>query len=591
MTTVWLQDRSAWRRVRVASKLLGAGWVLFVLGLAAVAQEPPKHWLHAGALPPGAIGSLRLVRGGPLSGYFQPVQVRVPQGTRIALAVESSFTEPVEGNALAGLLIGSVYRLRVTDIPSEPGAEVFPTIELIDRLYPPPGLALRFPIPIELTEEELRMAARGVFITRVIYVEDPLQALPVREKDGHTQWFEAAHGDDPLVTADRIGRPIAILRLGARYPIEMNGEGGFTYGMPPIEIYDESMVPPDETLRGGWPTYRLPCDDRLPCPACTSGSVCLGDANCFECNACNFIGPPDEYICDGGDDGMPVGVRADWTIDGLEEEDTIAHYDTLDGEVVVQPSNRVCLYAPRFAAVRRAIGPRIDQQNDVVGSLADELALVGAHDAQEPATSIQRHAVHVEVGEQPVSVFRQRQQVGELKLRVAVLEDVGRVAPYANISIVRSGVLENHEKAWLAERIETAHTWTGDQAVQVIVDNLEMVTLVGEQQVGEIFGQKEPDRPRLRLCKLASTGNAQPGQVVEFTLRYDNIGDQEIGNVTIVDNLSPRLEYVADSAKSTRQAEFVTEPNETGSLVLRWEIKEPLGPGEGGVLQFQTTVR
>lgn len=588
MTTVWLQGHSASLRVRVESKLLWAGLVLLLSSLTAAAQEAPKHWLHAGALPPGAIGSLRLIRGGPLSGYFQPVQVRVPQGTRTALAVDGQFTEPTEGNALVGLLVGSVYRLRVTDIPHQPGVEVFPTIELIDRLYPPPGMALRFPIPIELTEEELQLAAQGAFITRVIYVEDPLQALPVREKEGHTQWIEVPHGDDPLVTADRLGRPIAILRLGARYPIEMDPVDGFTFGTPPLEMFDASMVPHDS---GGWPTYRLPCDDRVPCPACMDGTVCVNPGQCIACSACDFIGPPDEYICDGGDDGLPVAVRADWTIDGLEQEDTIVHYDTLHDGVVVQPSNRVCIYAPRFAAVRRAIGPQIEQHNDVVQSTVDQLKLVRAREALEPATSVQRVAPAIKLGQQPPSVFRQRQQVGELKLRVAVLEDVGLVAPYANLNIVRTGVMTNNEKPWLATATQSAHTWTGDQAVQVAVDNLEIVALVGKQQVGVIYGQREPDRPMLRLCKLASTGNAQPGQIVEFTLRLDNVGDQELGNVTIVDNLSTRLEYVPDSAKSTLAAGFFTDPNESGSLVLRWEIRDPLEPGDGGVLQFKCEVR
>ena len=41
----------------------------------------------------------------------------------------------------AGLLIGSVYRLRVTSIPLAEGLEVFPTIEVIDRLYAPLGPA------------------------------------------------------------------------------------------------------------------------------------------------------------------------------------------------------------------------------------------------------------------------------------------------------------------------------------------------------------------------------------------------------------------------------------------------------------------
>ena len=97
--------------------------------------------------------------------------------------------------------------------------DIYPTIELIDRLYPPPGLALRFPIPIELTQDELELAAGGAFVTRVIYVEDPLHALPVaRHAKGEQPWIEAPAGEDPLVTADRNGRPVAILRIGSRVP-------------------------------------------------------------------------------------------------------------------------------------------------------------------------------------------------------------------------------------------------------------------------------------------------------------------------------------------------------------------------------------
>ena len=122
---------------------------------------------------------------------------------------------------LVGLQIGPVYRLQVTDIPNNPGVEIFPTVEVIDRLYPPPGLALRFPIPIELTQDELELAARGMFVTRVIYVEDPSIALPIRQtKDGEQPWIEAPPGEDPLVAADGLGRPVAILRIGGRVPNE-----------------------------------------------------------------------------------------------------------------------------------------------------------------------------------------------------------------------------------------------------------------------------------------------------------------------------------------------------------------------------------
>ena len=42
--------------------------------------------------------------------------------------------------------------------------------------------------------------------------------------------------------------------------------------------------------------------------------------------------PEDEYLCDGGDELPSVEVRPDWSVDGLELEDTVVHYDTLDGD-------------------------------------------------------------------------------------------------------------------------------------------------------------------------------------------------------------------------------------------------------------------
>ncbi len=139
---------------------------------------------------------------------------------------------------LVGLQIGPVYRFQVTEIPGRPGVEVFPTVEMVDRLYPPPGQFLRFPVPADLTQQELEMAADGRFVTRIIYVEDPQLALPIAEKvAAETRWMEVRPGEDPLVAADGLGRPIAILRMGGRIP-EANGmEPEFVYGAPPAMVY------------------------------------------------------------------------------------------------------------------------------------------------------------------------------------------------------------------------------------------------------------------------------------------------------------------------------------------------------------------
>ena len=62
-------------------------------------------------------------------------------------------------------------------------------------------------------------------------------------------------------------------------------------------------------------------------------------------------------------------------------------------------------------------------------------------------------------------------------------------------------------------------------------------------------------------------------------------------DVTIVDSLTTRLEYVPDSAQCSVPAKFMTQENDGESLVLRWEIAEPLQVGDGGLIRFKCRVR
>jgi hypothetical protein len=183
-----------------------------------------------------------------LSGFFQPVRIRAPQGARIALARSGQFEDAQPNEVLVGVYVGPVYRLQVTEIPNNPGLEVFPTVEVIDRLYPPPGLALRYPIPVELTQDELELAARGAFVTRVIYIEDPAQALPIAQRaDGEQPWIEAPPGEDPLVAADYRGRPVAILRMGGRVPSDATSQANCGADSPPFVLHDANAACPDDS--------------------------------------------------------------------------------------------------------------------------------------------------------------------------------------------------------------------------------------------------------------------------------------------------------------------------------------------------------
>lgn len=200
--------------------------LVLLSGMPLLAAEPSAHWLHAGVMPPGAIGAQRLLRGGPLSGYTQPVELRAPQGVSLSTDDGTNYGAPEGEPLLVGLSIGPVYRFSATGVPGFPGVEVFPSVELVDRLHPPPGKATEFPVPVELTLEDLRLAAEGAFITRVVYVEDPRTAMPI-EMSQEQQWFEARPGDDPLVLADELGRPIAIVRIGSRKANPPGPDGRF----------------------------------------------------------------------------------------------------------------------------------------------------------------------------------------------------------------------------------------------------------------------------------------------------------------------------------------------------------------------------
>ena len=137
-STPWRQRQVAWASspwlpaTRATSRPVAGRVALLVLcwlGVAAAlpAQEPSVHYWHHGVMPPGAIGNMRLQRGGPVAGFYQPVEVRAPQGTLVSFAAAGEFEAERPAPRTVGLLIGAVYRLRVTHIRLAEGLEVYPT--------------------------------------------------------------------------------------------------------------------------------------------------------------------------------------------------------------------------------------------------------------------------------------------------------------------------------------------------------------------------------------------------------------------------------------------------------------------------------
>jgi uncharacterized repeat protein (TIGR01451 family) len=300
--------------------------------------------------------------------------------------------------------------------------------------------------------------------------------------------------------------------------------------------------------------------------------------------------PADEYICDGGDHNLDANVRKDWTVVGVDPEDTIAHYDTLDGKTEITESNKVCIYAPRFAAVRKVVSPVLYEGHERMMDLAKTDALNLHRDNVGANIAVQPEQIRAGVMIDQAQSFRERSRLIGLDATEQLFLARHGFLPFEDLQAIPRGVFEAGEKARLAERTQAAIVWQDNQAVQVIIDGKMAAEGRGTSALEETVVYELEGKPRLRIIKIADKSDALPGEVVNFTLRFDNVGDQPVGNVTIVDNLTARLEYVEGSQSCSLKADFMTEENPGESLVLRWAVIDPLKVNEGGIIRFQCRV-
>ena len=253
--------------------------------------------------------------------------------------------------------------------------------------------------------------------------------------------------------------------------------------------------------------------------------------------------PTEECLHDGGDTRRPLGVAPDGSLYGLDPSDTSIEYTTPKGRRVCT-SNRVCICVPRFVALRVEVAPE------------GHLEIRGPEGRYVYAGQT---AVKTRVP--PQLVLKPEQPVG-MQSRLRPSATVGEKGPFAFEQVIGK-----------------------PQAVGQIAGTQVVARLLGP---GEMTGYP---------CKMVLVKWMEPkcpqqiGEEVTFFLRYQNPGSQPITQVVVSDSLTTRLEYVPGSASSERAATFTVAPNEAGSVILRWELADPLLPGESGVVSFRARIR
>lgn len=205
----------------------------FVASLDAQSTNPsfarPAH-------PTGQLARQRVI-GGALK-KNQPVEWKLPKGVRVAVAQPGEYWEAPEKTNLFGLQLGSVYRFRIDQIPAYPDVELYPTVELLGVLNPPAGRQWDFPVEFEIPAEDLALAARGSFVTRVVFVENSANAMNVDASESNRELvLDVPQTVDPVVAASTRGRPLAIIRIGARAPLaDPAQDDPFFFGLPSVEF-------------------------------------------------------------------------------------------------------------------------------------------------------------------------------------------------------------------------------------------------------------------------------------------------------------------------------------------------------------------
>ena len=515
--------------------------------------------------PTGQIGGTFAVANPTLRGAMQAVAWDVPGDSSVGVYDNGSLVGVAGETQPVGLEVGHVHRFRLTYRTELVDRELFPTVELIDRLHPPAGRDAEFPVVLELTEADIEDYLNGQMVTKVIYVQ-PRNANYLDPVLTRLPTTRVPLDANVMKEAVLRGRPIAVVRLGGRLPMLGEADAAFfgTGGRVAVP------VPPEGFLNT---EARTVCD---PCgrPERTGPEIY-----------------PDEYLCDGGDTGVASTGPVTSPLD-LDFEETIGTHIDINGRLKSIPSTRVCLYAPAFGAVSVGMGGRVDTQVVKAIGAQDRRVSVGVGLVVPPLASEQTSSGEGLRMRERLSglLSEQSDEVAAVVVSADVEKQV--VGSFSDFGFLSPFLQSQTGYAIIGERIAAAIEYSETRTPVISALNERLDSVIGNVVTGSMT-HYEDRRPEgnLVLAKLADKSGANVGEVVTFTIRYDNLGGRPLRQVTISDHLSPRLEYIPDSAKSSRPATIVVEDDRVGSVLLQITLDEPLPAKTGGTVTFRTRVR
>jgi hypothetical protein len=164
----------------------------------------------------------------PAAAPIATSQIRflAPAGMQIGWQVGSTFADAqLTAPGRYDFPQGATYRLKITNLPEREGTILYPTLQVYPTHPTTAAYLAHNSIPIEITDADLDQVETNNFVTKVIYLPDPLhQDLAIAGV--HTiVSTRLLPGVDPVAEADRYGTILAVFRMG-NMDLEMPGAAG-----------------------------------------------------------------------------------------------------------------------------------------------------------------------------------------------------------------------------------------------------------------------------------------------------------------------------------------------------------------------------
>jgi uncharacterized repeat protein (TIGR01451 family) len=303
---------------------------------------------------------------------------------------------------------------------------------------------------------------------------------------------------------------------------------------------------------------------------------------------------PDEYIYDGGDRNAPVAMHTAQR-SGLDSEDTVAAFTDHTGTARTAASNRVAVYAPRFGSIRTVTQLQADTKVDRAAGAKDSITIGNLKTG---------NAAQENVHDTVLYGLETRDRVDGMKGSTPPMQSRRTDAPGENRKVDEghegraysgSDTFNRNDGIIIAHQMQNATVWTRDDFPVIVgttTNSSEVTARFKVQQTVAVEDQRQT-KGNIHIVKLADRSEAQSGETVVFTIRFENTGDFDIYDVRIVDNLTTRLEYISGTAQidAANPGEVSIEPNGEGSSILTFTLDQPLKGHESGTITFEAKVK